>query len=90
MIARYTDEEAIANCNICTLAENKRDCRRCPFNTGLIAKALKHMDNAPMPTREHDASWWCELIAQAQEKAWNIGEKCIASSKEWFEPEVKF
>ncbi len=71
MTPKFSDETAISNCAICVLATAMRDCPRCAFNAGLVTKGLRllkaQQENAPMPTREKDAAWWCELIARAQE-----------------------
>ena len=88
----YTDEEAVSNCAICTLAKNKRDCRRCPFNAGLVVKLLKENDRLVLPGEKYEPAWMSELKARAQELVWKIGDAPIFGSAKWFEdvPEVKY
>lgn len=44
-----TKEMKIANCEICTLAPAMKDCESCPFNEGLIVKALRKIGEIESP-----------------------------------------
>lgn len=44
-----TKEMKIANCLCCTLAPVMRDCESCPFNEGLIVKALRKIGEIESP-----------------------------------------
>lgn len=43
-------EAQIANCAICTLSVKMRECKRCAFNAGIVAKLLKEAFQVPAPT----------------------------------------
>jgi len=58
-----------------------------------LLKRVKASEIVPLsPPPVHDAEWFSEQIAEAQEKAWHIGDAPIFGSAKWFEdvPEVKY